>query len=69
MSYKVEIKSVEGKDDYRNRLIIIDSSGEREYWDYGESEDNSFYRDWNWVAEELRNAYRQGLNDREHHEQ
>lgn len=63
MAYTVKVEPVEVHGDYRNRLIIIDDSVEREYWDYGEPEDNSFNRDWAWVAEELRNAYRQGQKD------
>lgn len=64
MSYKVEVKSIDEPEyDHRNRLVIVDDSGEREYWDYGEPEDNSFHRDWSWVAEELRRAYEQGVAD------
>jgi hypothetical protein len=61
--YVVKVEPVENDYNYRNRLIITDSSGERDYWDGGEPEDNSFIRDWSWVADELRNAYLQGRAD------
>ena len=40
-----------------------DDAGEREHWDGGEPEDNSFVRDWDWVEDELMKAYQQGLKD------
>ena len=61
--YNVRVEPVQSHGDYRNRLIITDAKGERDYWDYGEPEDNSFNRDWSWVADELRNAYTQGVAD------
>lgn len=47
----------------RNMIVITDDSGTRNHWDYGEPEDNSFNRDWDWVADELRAAYAQGKRD------
>jgi len=63
MSYSVKVEPIENDYNYRNRLVIVDDSGERDHWDGGEPEDNSFIRDWSWVADELRNAYAQGLKD------
>ena len=61
--YDVKVEPVPDNLDYRSRLIIKDDSGEREHWDGGEPEDNSFGRDWSWVAYELRSAYEQGKKD------
>lgn len=63
MAYSVRLEPVENDSRYRNRLIITDDDGESEHWDGGEPEDNSFLRDWSWVADELRNAYEQGKKD------
>ena len=66
MGYKAEVKQAEdeeGVHDYRNMLVITDDQGKRDYWDYGEPEDNSFNRDYKWIAGELRNAYEQGKKD------
>lgn len=63
MAYSVRLEPVENDSRYRSRLIITDDDGERDRWDGGEPEDNSFLRDWGWVADELRNAYEQGKKD------
>ena len=63
MAYNVRVEPVENDYNYRSRLTITDSSGERDYWDGGEPEDNSFNRDWNWVEGELRAADEQGKRD------
>ncbi|HEX7330353.1 MAG TPA: hypothetical protein VF290_02570 [Pyrinomonadaceae bacterium] len=63
MPYNVKVELIENDYNYRSRLIITDDSGERDHWDGGEPEDNSFNRDWAWVAEELRAAYEQGKKD------
>ena len=34
-----------------------------EYYDGGEPEDNSFYRDWGWVPGAIEQAYKLGLKD------
>lgn len=47
----------------RNKIIITDNEGTRTYSDYGEPEDNSFYRDYKWIKPELQNAYDQGFRD------
>lgn len=60
MTYNVKVEPVPYSHEYRSRLVITDSAGEREYWDGGEPEDNSFGRDWSWIANELRSAYEQG---------
>src|ERR1051326_448700 len=65
MTYNVRVEPIENDYNYRNRLVITDASGERDHWDGGEPEDNSFNRDWSWVADELRNAYMQGVNERD----
>lgn len=44
-------------------MVITDDTGTRYFKDKGNSENNSFFRDWKWVAEELHKAYAQGLND------
>lgn len=61
--YNVKVDMAADRRQERNRLTITDRAGKREYWDYGESEDNSFNRDWSWVVDELRNAYLQGRAD------
>lgn len=67
MGYEVKVEDAVDESgtrhDYRNMLVITDDKGKRDYWDYGEPEDNSFHRDWDWVADELRNAYEQGKRD------
>ena len=60
MIYSVKVEPIPYSHEYRSRLVITDTSGEREYWDGGEPEDNSFGRDWKWIEGELRNAYEQG---------
>ena len=44
---------------------ILEHNGEiiDEYWDGGEPEDNSFYRDWGWVPGAIEKAYKLGLED------
>lgn len=64
MTYNVKVEPVPDSHKYRSRLVIMDTSGEREYWDGGEPEDNSFGRDWNWIEGELLAAYEQGKRDR-----
>jgi hypothetical protein len=61
--YNVKVEPVPDNTDYRNRLVITDDAGERDYWDGGEPEDNSYIRDWSWVADELKSAYEQGRKD------
>ena len=66
MGYSVKVERAADEDgvhEYRNMVVITDDRGKRDYWDYGEPEDNSFNRDWQWVADELRNAYEQGKKD------
>jgi hypothetical protein len=66
MAYEVKVeraKDERGESDYRNMLVITDDTGSRDYWDYGEPEDNSFHRDWKWIAAELKRAYEQGKAD------
>ena len=41
----------------RNGVVI------REEGDRGEPEDNSYYRDWAWVPDALKQAYEYGLED------
>jgi len=61
--FSVKVEPVPDDNNYRNRLVITDNNGERDHWDGGEPEDNSFIRDWSWVADELRAAYEQGQKD------
>lgn len=63
MTWKIERKVEDDGYDYRTTLIITDSSGTREYSDGGEPEDNTFGRDWNWVAKELEKAYQEGKKE------
>jgi len=63
--YNLTMKPERGSDDYRTILLISDDNGEREYSDGGEPEDNLFVRDWYWVPNELRKAYKQGVIDGE----
>lgn len=46
-------------------ILLIEHNGEviEEFYDGGEPEDNSFYRDWNWVAGMIERAYKLGLED------
>jgi hypothetical protein len=60
--YKVELSEYTD-DDGRTTLTITDDGDTRSYIDGGEPEDNVFYRDWNWVSDELNKAYRQGVID------
>ena len=41
--------------------ITVDDKVVFEETDGGEPEDNSFMRDWNWIAGEIINAYRLGM--------
>jgi hypothetical protein len=61
--YSVKVEFVLGDRYDRNRLVITDDTGEREQWDGGEPEDNSFIRDWAWVRAELLSAYETGKRD------
>lgn len=61
--YHVKVEPVEGDYNFRSRLVITDDKGERDYWDGGEPEDNSYTRNWSWIADELRNAYARGRID------
>jgi len=75
--YKVEIITSEEDaaripDELREDFLLHDGSiiiisGDNipttSYLDHGEPEDNSFLRDWSWVATELKRAYEKGLTD------
>jgi hypothetical protein len=62
--YRTELKQDEDSlYDFRMVMKITDDSGTREYWDRGEPEDNTFYRDWSWIQGELEKAYQQGRKD------
>lgn len=47
------------------RKLIIEHNGKiiREEYDGGEPEDQSFYRDWAWVADAIEQAYQLGVKD------
>lgn len=54
-------------DDYSSTLLIIsDGKVILQQSDGGEPEDQSFYRDWAWVAPALRTAYELGVIDGKH---
>ena len=61
--YSVKVEPIPDDNNYRNRLVVVDNNGERDHWDGGEPEDNSFIRDWSWVKDELLKAYEQGKVD------
>ena len=60
---KVKFKEVKGHD-YRT-CMEVHYNGEviREEYDGGEPEDNSFFRDWAWIAGAIEEAYKLGLKD------
>lgn len=61
--YKVTFRTNE-YDEYRTVLVITHNGKELEdYGDGGEPEDNSFGRDYSWIATELRRAYDLGFHD------
>lgn len=43
--------------------VVRDGKAVREHYDRGEAEDNSFYRDWRWVPDAIKQAYEFGLED------
>ena len=61
---KVEIVDIENNYEDKHELkiyhnnILIES-----YYDYGEPEDNSFIRDYSWIAKEIERAYKLGKED------
>ena len=65
--YTVEIKKnkeEDNGDEVRSKLVITHKSKElHTYYDGGEPEDNYFFRDWSWVADELQRAYELGKQD------
>ena len=61
--YRTKLQLDKDSWNYRTKMTITDDTGEREYYDGGEPEDNSFGRDWSWVTTELQKAYEQGLVD------
>ena len=63
MSFEVTVQR-DPEDSYRNLLIAIHNGKEIiNEIDNGESEDNTFTRDWAWVPDALREAYRLGYED------
>lgn len=65
MSFEVVVETDPlDKEEFRQRLRILhDGYLIREEFDGGEPEDQSFYRDWSWVAGALRQAYECGFED------
>lgn len=60
--YQVKYGGGKSDTDYRSSLeIYVDGKQVDEYWDGGEPEDNTFFRDWSWIQQELENAYKLGL--------
>lgn len=57
--YKVDIEWDE--DSYRAKMVIRSNGGTEEYYSGGAPEDNSFYRDYQWVKYELERAYQLGM--------
>jgi hypothetical protein len=60
--WSVELAEDEGNTryDWRYTIQITDGSETREYFDKGEPEDNSFYRDYDWIVPELQKAHDAG---------
>lgn len=46
-----------------NELHINIGEAYRRYFDHGEPEDNSFFRDYKWIKDELEAAYKKGMED------
>jgi len=69
VAWRVEIGEDEANEswshDWRYVIRITDANGTREYFDHGEPEDNTFYRDYDWIVPELQRAYAAGAADRE----
>lgn len=66
MGYRAEYRRPKEDEDfskYTTVLAIDDGGAERIYCDGGEPEDQTFYRDWSWVKDELERAYAAGLRD------
>ena len=64
MSFEVKLEEEEGRYETRTTMKVI-HNGEviEEHSDGGEPEDQSFYRDWGWVPDAIRQAYELGLKD------
>jgi hypothetical protein len=60
--YRVTVEE-NGPDGNSILTIYHDEKELASYGDYGEPEDNSFNRDWWWVSERLREAYKLGFAD------
>lgn len=60
MTYSTKL--LDDSNEYRT-LRIEDGDKVREYTDGGEPEDQTFWRDWRWVLDELQLAYQAGLRD------
>lgn len=63
MPLKIEIVDNEERGHGNILKVWHDDNLLREEYDNGEPEDNSFYRDWNWVIEALEEAYEAGKKD------
>lgn len=63
MSYEINVECEDAYCDRNVMTITVDGEVRAQYYDYGEPEDNSFVRDWAWVATELKNAYELGLKE------
>lgn len=56
----IECEESPNYDDGVARLVISVDGVENCHYDHGEPEDNTFFRDWSWVEEELKRAYELG---------
>ena len=63
MRYKVKYEDYIDPDVYTELVVIHDGEEIYRERDRGEPEDNSFYRDWEWVGPALEDAYRMGFKD------
>jgi hypothetical protein len=61
MRFEVRLEKDEEDDDNRLALsVIIDGQTALQEFDRGEPEDQTFYRDWAWVPDAIRDAYALG---------
>lgn len=64
MAYEVSVRERDLDYEYCNVLNVThDGNVIHEHYDHGEPEDNTFYRDWSWVAGALEEAYQLGHID------
>ena len=65
MTIEIELKNDEENKWEPRTILTVKHNGKliAEEWDGGEPEDQSFYRDWNWVPDLLQEVYELGRQD------